>query len=62
MGNLGMKMALEPEKVGEIAIRKTLKGRTLIVPGTMANISSQMLRVLPTKWAAAFYHQLDKNK
>ncbi len=62
MGKLGMKMAMQPEEVGEIAIRKTLKGRTLIVPGTMANLSSQMLRVLPKKWSAAIYHQMDKNK
>jgi short-subunit dehydrogenase len=58
MGNFGMKMAMQPEDVGEIAIRKTLKGRMIIVPGTIANISSKALRVLPKRWSAAIYNEL----
>ncbi|RYE24642.1 MAG: SDR family NAD(P)-dependent oxidoreductase [Sphingobacteriales bacterium] len=61
MGTLGMKMAMKPHEVGEIAIRKTLKGRMLIVPGTMARVSSMALRVLPRRWSAALYNELMKD-
>lgn len=62
LGWLGMKMAMEPAKVGEIAVRKTLKRRMMIVPGTLAKISSTMVRILPRRVAASFYYRVGKNK
>jgi short-subunit dehydrogenase len=56
LGWFGMKMALMPEEVGEIAIRKTLKGRMIIVPGTLAKISSVVIRALPKRWVAKVYN------
>lgn len=48
-------MEVPPARVGEVAVRKTLKGKMLIVPGTLANLSSKLIRVLPRRWAAAIY-------
>src|SRR5215217_26779 len=36
LGWFGVKMAVPPAKVGEIAVRRTLKKKLLIVPGTLA--------------------------
>jgi short-subunit dehydrogenase len=44
-----------PARVGELAVRKTLNGKMLIVPGTLANISSKLIRALPRRWVAAIY-------
>ncbi len=55
LGAIGMKMALTPHKVGEVAVRKTLKKRRLIVPGTIAKIMSGILRILPRGIAAGLY-------
>lgn len=62
LGWLGMKMAVSPEKVGEIAIRKTLKGRMIIVPGTLATISSSIIRLLPRRMTVAFYDRAGRKK
>ncbi len=58
LGWFGMQMALDPHKVGEVAIRKTLKGRLMIVPGKLAKLSSIVIRVLPRRWVAAFYSRV----
>lgn len=55
LGWLGDKMALKPKKVGEVAVRKTLKGRPIIVPGTIAKILSGVLRVLPKRFVTYVY-------
>lgn len=60
LGWLGMKMAVPPGRVGEVAVRKTLKGRMLIVPGTLAKLSSIAIRVMPRRMAAALYSRVDK--
>src|SRR5688500_10790644 len=44
LGKFGDKMAVAPHKVGEIAVRKTLKGKMIIVPGFLANMMSKILR------------------
>ena len=44
-----------PARVGELAVRKTLNGKMLIVPGTVANITSKLIRLLPRRWVAAVY-------
>ena len=60
LGKFGMWSAVSPKKVGEIAVRKTLKGRMLIVPGTLSKLSSFFIRLLPTRWVAAIYYKLGK--
>ena len=62
LGWIGMKMAVPPERVGEIAIRKTLKKRMIIVPGTLAKISSILIRVLPRRTVVAFYDRAERKK
>jgi hypothetical protein len=48
-------MAMKPARVGEITVRKTLKGRPMIVPGGIAKILSAVLRVLPKRWSTYIY-------
>lgn len=55
LGWLGGAMAVKPARVGEIAVRKTLKGRPLIVPGTIAKILSGVLRILPQRFVTRVY-------
>ena len=58
LGWFGMKMALGPHKVGEVAVHKTLKKRMIIVPGTLARITSDILRVLPRRISASLYNKV----
>lgn len=60
LGKFGDKMALQPDKVGEIAVRKTIKGKMIIVPGFLANLMSQFLRILPRRFIAGVYDKLGK--
>lgn len=60
LGWLGMRMAVPPERVGELAVKKTLKGRMLIIPGTLAKLSSVAIRVMPRRMAAAIYSGVDR--
>jgi short-subunit dehydrogenase len=62
LGWVGMRMAVPPARVGEIAVKKTLKGRMLIVPGTVAKLSSVLIRALPRRMAAAIYSRVDQKK
>jgi uncharacterized protein len=41
-------------------VRKTLKGKMIIVPGFLANIMSGVLRILPKKTSASIYNRLGK--
>ena len=56
LGWYGMKMAVKPEKVGEIAVRRTLQHDLLIIPGTLAKISSVFIRLMPRKWMTSIYN------
>lgn len=56
LGWLGNQMAVSPKRVGEIAVRKTLNGKMVIVPGTFAKIFSGVLRFFPRRWVAAAYN------
>ena len=60
LGWFGMKMAVSPKRVGEIAVRKTLKRRMLIVPGTLAKTTSIFLRLLPRRVAVSIYNKVGK--
>ena len=55
LGWFGMRMAVSPEKVGEIAVEKTFEKKMMIVPGTLAKISSSVIRFLPKNWIVGLY-------
>ena len=55
LGWFGDAMAVKPARVGEVAVRKTLKGRPIIVPGTIAKILSGVLRILPKRFVTYVY-------
>jgi short-subunit dehydrogenase len=62
LGFLGTSMALKPAKVGEIAVVGTLRGKQLIVPGTIAKIMSVGLRILPKRFSSKLYGKLGEEK
>ena len=62
LGFIGMQMAVPPARVGEVAVRETLNGKMIIVPGTLAKISSGIVRFLPRGVMASVYGNLGKGK
>ena len=60
LGWFGIQMALKPGKVGEIAVRRTLKHDLLIIPGTLAKISSVIIRLMPRRWMVSIYNNAGK--
>ncbi len=63
LGWFGNAMAMKPERVGEIAVKKTLRGKLMVVPGTLANIMSGVLRILPKRFVTYIYGRSgDKTK
>ena len=58
LGFIGMQMAVPPARVGEVAVRQTLKGKMIIVPGTLAKITSGVVRFLPRGMLASIYGAL----
>jgi hypothetical protein len=62
LGFLGMQMAVPPSKVGEVAVRETLNGKMIIVPGTLAKIASGVARILPRGVMASIYGNLGEKK
>ncbi len=62
LGWFGMKMALDPGTVGEVAVKKTFKRKLIIVPGTLAKISSDIIRFLPRRWVVSIYGKAGKKK
>lgn len=62
LGVFGVWMAVPPEKVGEIAVRKTLDGRMLIIPGFLPSVTSSVIRILPRRWVTSLYSKVDKKK
>jgi len=61
MGWFGMQMAVPPEEVGEIAVRKTLEKKMIIIPGMLARISAAVIRILPRTWVTNIYGHADKS-
>ncbi|MEO6252847.1 MAG: SDR family NAD(P)-dependent oxidoreductase [Ferruginibacter sp.] len=55
LGWFGDAMSVKPARVGEVAVKKTLKGRPIIVPGTLAKILSGVLRILPKRFVTYVY-------
>ena len=62
LGNLGMKMAVPVKKVGEVAVKKTLHCKMIIVPGGLAKTLSGVVRFFPRRWVAWFYYVSQKNR
>ncbi len=62
LGWIGMRMAVSPEKVGEVAVRETLKGKLVIVPGAVSKFMSFLVRMLPRRWVVAIYNKAGKKK
>ncbi len=60
LGWFGNKMALDPGTVGEVAVKKTFNKRLIIVPGTLAKISSSVIRFLPRRWVVGLYNKAGK--
>jgi short-subunit dehydrogenase len=58
LGWWGMQMAVSPARVGEIAVRKTLKRRMIIVPGTLAKVSATFIRILPRRMVTSIYSKV----
>jgi hypothetical protein len=57
LGWFGKQMAVSPERIGEIAVDKTLKKTMIIVPGFLAKTISIVIRWLPTEWIAYLYNR-----
>jgi hypothetical protein len=62
LGWLGLLMAAEPEKVGEIAVRRTLNKRLIIVPGLLPKIISVLLRIVPRRLLVFIYYKAANEK
>jgi short-subunit dehydrogenase len=60
LGRFGNKMTLTAHIVGEKAVRKTLKGKMIIVPGFWPHVMSWLLRILPRRTSASIYNRLGK--
>ena len=60
LGNLGMQMAVPVKRVGEVAVKKTLQRKMIIVPGTLAKTLSGIVRFFPQRWVAWFYYHFTK--
>lgn len=60
LGWFGMQMEVEPKRVGEIAVKKMLKKKLIIVPGTLAKISSVVIRMLPKRLVVSIYNRVGK--
>jgi uncharacterized protein len=61
LGWFGVQMAVQPQALGETAVRLLLKKRMIIVPGTLAKVVSIVLRALPRRFTAFIYYTLGKN-
>jgi short-subunit dehydrogenase len=62
LGWLGVQMAVPPKRVGEVAVRKTLQGKLVIVPGTLSRIFSIFIRAMPRRMIVAIYDGLERKK
>ena len=62
MGWFGMQMAVPPAKVGEIAVKKTLNGKMMIVPGVISSVMSVVIRVLPRSLITSIYGKAGQKK
>jgi short-subunit dehydrogenase len=62
LGWFGNQMAQNPHHVGEVAIKKMFEGEMIIVPGTLAKLTSIIIRFLPRQWIVNIYGNVGKKK
>ncbi|HXB44418.1 MAG TPA: SDR family NAD(P)-dependent oxidoreductase [Puia sp.] len=62
LGWFGKQMAVPADIVGEIAVRNTLKGQMLIVPGVLAYMVSVIIRLLPRRLISSIYYRFGSKK
>jgi short-subunit dehydrogenase len=55
LGWFGKLMAVTPTKVGEAAVRDTLVGKMIIIPGVLAKTMAVILRLLPRRAITSIY-------
>lgn len=55
------KIAVSPKRTGEIAVRKTLRKKMIIVPGTLAKLIAVLLQVIPRGTITALLAGSKKN-
>jgi len=60
LGWMGKKMAVPPGQVGEYAIKKMLRGRLVIIPGSLNRLVSVFLRFMPRRLLAWIYYRFGK--
>ena len=58
LGWIGNQMAVSPKRVGEIAVKKTLNKKMLIIPGGLNKVFAFVIRALPMRWVVALYGRL----
>lgn len=58
LGKFGVAMSVTPKKVGEIAVKQTLRGKMIIVPGTLSKIMAALLRFFPHQFVALLYSKI----
>jgi len=58
LGWLGKQMAVPPDKVGEVAVRKTLKKKFVIIPGFASKFVSSFVRILPVALLVNIYEKM----
>ena len=58
LGWLGNQMAVSPKRDGEIAVKKNLKKRLMIIPGNLNKVLSVVIRILPRRGVVALYGNL----
>jgi short-subunit dehydrogenase len=58
LGWFGVKMTVPQKKVGEVAVRKTLRKKMIIVPGVLPGVVSVFLRILPKRILVAIYSKV----
>ena len=62
LGWFGTRMAVKPEKVGEIAVRRTLQHDLLIIPGILPKLTSVIIRLMPRKWMVSIFNNAGKKR
>jgi short-subunit dehydrogenase len=62
LGWFGNQMAQNPHHVGEVAIKKMFEGDMIIVPGTLAKLTSIIIRLLPRQMITNIYGNVGKKK
>lgn len=62
LGWFGIQMAVDQRRVGEIAVRDTLKGKLLITPGILAKAVVTIMRILPARILAFLDYKRGRKK